>query len=68
MGISCTSHVADLFVFCYKRDFILSLSVSNQEDVVMLLTVPPDIKMTYPILIILTYSKWYIKYIPKFHF
>ena len=68
MGTYCTSHVADLFVFCYKRDFMLSLSVSNEEDVLKLLTVPPDILMTYLILIILTFSKWYVRYIPKFHF
>ena len=43
MGTYCTSYVADLFVFCYKRDFMLSLSVSNEEDVLKLLTVPPDI-------------------------
>ena len=43
MGTHCTSHVADLFVFCYKRDFMLCLSVSNQEDILKLLTVPPDI-------------------------
>ena len=26
--------VADLFLFCYKRDFMLSLSDNNQADVV----------------------------------
>ena len=31
---SCSSLVADLFVFCYKRDFMLSLSDNNQADFV----------------------------------
>ena len=26
MGTNCASHVADLFLFCYERDFMLSLS------------------------------------------
>ena len=26
--------VADLFLFCYKRDFILSLSDNNQTDII----------------------------------
>ena len=26
--------VADLFLFCYKRDFMLSLSDNNQNDII----------------------------------
>ena len=33
-GTNCTPHVADLFLFCYKRDFMLSHSNNNQADVV----------------------------------
>ena len=33
-GINCTSLVADLFLFCYERDFMLSLSDNNQSDVI----------------------------------
>ena len=33
MGINCPPLVADLFLFCYKRDFMLSLSEGNQSDV-----------------------------------
>ena len=29
MGTYCTPLVADLFLFCYERDFMLSLSDSN---------------------------------------
>ena len=33
-GTNCTSLVADLFLFCYERDFMLSLSDNNQSDVI----------------------------------
>ena len=33
MGTNCAPLVADLFLFCYERDFMLSLS-DNQADVV----------------------------------
>ena len=36
MGTNCAPLVADLFLFCYERDFMLSLSDNNQ-------TLPPDI-------------------------
>ena len=34
MGTNCASLVADLFLFCYERDFTLSLSEDNQPDVI----------------------------------
>ena len=34
MGTNCAPLVADLFLFCYERDFMLSLSDNNQADVV----------------------------------
>ena len=33
MGTNCAPLVADLFLFCYERDFMLSLSDNNQADV-----------------------------------
>ena len=39
MGTNCAPLVADLFLFCYERDFMLSLSHNNQTD----LTQPPVI-------------------------
>ena len=33
MGINCTPLVAD-FLFCYERDFMLSLSDNNQTDII----------------------------------
>ena len=34
MGTNCAPFVEDLVLFCYERDFILSLSDNNQADVV----------------------------------
>ena len=34
MGTNCDPLVADLFLFCYERDFILSLSDNNQTDII----------------------------------
>ena len=31
MGTNCAPLVADLFLFCYERDFMLSLSEDNQS-------------------------------------
>ena len=34
MGTNCAPLVADLFLFCYERDFMLSLSEENQSGVI----------------------------------
>ena len=34
MGTNCAPLVADLFLFCYEGDFMLSLSEDNQSDVI----------------------------------
>ena len=34
MGSNCAPLVADLFLFCYERDFMLSLSNNTQADVI----------------------------------
>ena len=34
VGTNCAPLVADLFLFCYERDFMLSLSDDNQADVI----------------------------------
>ena len=58
MGTNCAPLVADLFLFCYERDFMLSLSDNNQTVIIEDFTQPPDIQMTYLILIILILNKW----------
>ena len=32
MGTNCASLVADLFLFCYEMDFMMSLSDDKQAD------------------------------------
>ena len=34
MGTNCAPLVADLFLFCYERDFMMSLSDKNQTDII----------------------------------
>ena len=34
LGTNYAPFVADLFLFCYERDFMLSLSEDNQSDVI----------------------------------
>ena len=34
MGTNCDPLVADLFLFCYERDFMLSLSEDNQSGII----------------------------------
>ena len=34
MGTKCASFVADLFLFYYERDFMLSFSDDNQSEVI----------------------------------
>ena len=34
MVMNCAPLVADLFLFCYERDFMMSLSVENQSEII----------------------------------
>ena len=33
MGIKCTPLIADLLLFCYERNFMMSLSDDTQSDI-----------------------------------
>ena len=35
MGTNCAPLIADLFLFCYERDFMMSLSGDTQADVIV---------------------------------
>ena len=41
MGTNCAPLVADLFLFCYERGFMLSLSDNNQTDILNKTSKPP---------------------------
>ena len=43
MGPYCAPLVADLFLFCYERDFMMSLLMISRLILLMLLTLHPDI-------------------------
>ena len=43
MGTNCAPLVADLFLFCYERDFMMSLSDDKQAAVIDAITLHPDI-------------------------
>ena len=43
IGTNCAPLVADLFLFCYERDLMLSLSDIIKLILLKLLTQPPDI-------------------------
>ena len=43
MGTNRAPLVADLFLLCYERDFIMSLSDNKQADNIDALTLHPDI-------------------------
>ena len=43
MGTNLAPLVALLFLFCYERDVMMSLSDDKQADIVVLSTLHPDI-------------------------
>ena len=57
MGTNCDPLVADLFLFCYERDFMLSLSDNNQTDIIEAFS-STSRYLDDLILIILILNKW----------
>ena len=43
MGTNCAHLVADLFLFCYEREIMMSLSDDKQADIIDALKLHPDI-------------------------
>ena len=41
MGTNCAPLVGDLFLFCYERDFMMSLSDDNQANVIDTFNIKP---------------------------
>ena len=44
MGSNCAPLIVDLLLFCYERDFMLSLSDNNQADAVEAFNLPQDLQ------------------------
>ena len=51
MGTNCAPLVADLFLFCYERDFMMSFLMISRLMLLMRLTLLPDIWTIFQILI-----------------
>ena len=47
MCTNCAPLVADLFLFCYERDIMMSLPDNKQADILTLLTLHPDIWLIF---------------------
>ena len=58
MGTNCDPLVADLFLLCYERDFMLSLSDNNQTDIIEAFNSTSRYSNGYIMLIILILNKW----------
>ena len=62
MGTNYASLVADLLLFCYKMDFIMSLSDDKQADIMYALKLHPDIWTIFWTLIMFILTIWLVKY------
>ena len=51
MGTICAPLAEDMFLFCYERDVMLSLSDNNQTDIIEAFTSTFSFLKTYLILI-----------------
>ena len=58
MGTNCAPLVADLFYFVMRETLCCLCQTITKLILLKLLFQPPDIKMTYLILIILILNKW----------
>ena len=47
MGTNCAPLVADLFLFCYKKDFMMYLANDKQADIIDAKTLHSDIWMIF---------------------
>ena len=62
MGTNCAPLVADLSLFCYEGDFMMSLSDDKQADVFDNLTLHPDFWTIIRIVIMFILTIWLVKY------
>ena len=58
MGTNCDPLVAILFLFCYERDIMMSLSDDKQADIIDALTLHPDIWTIFQTLIMFILTIW----------
>ena len=63
MGTNCAPLVANLFLFCYERDFMTSLSNDNQADIIEAFNSTSRYLDDLLILTILILKEWSTKFI-----
>ena len=63
MGTNCAPLVADLFLFCYERDFMKDLSSDNQADVIKAFNSASQYLDNLHILTTLILKEWSTKFI-----
>ena len=62
MSTNCAPLVADLFLFCYERDFMMSLSDNKQADVIDAFNTTSRYLDGILILIMFILTIWLVKY------
>ena len=62
MGSNSAPLVADLFLFCYERDFMMSLSDDTQADVIDAFNISSRYLDIFKILIMFILTIWLVKY------
>ena len=62
MGTNCAPLVADLYLFCYERDFMMSLSDDQQADVIDAFNTTSRYLEHILILIMFILTIWLVKY------
>ena len=62
MGTNCAPLVADLFVICYERDFMMSLSDDKQADFIVAFNTTFRYLDDILNIIMFIYTIWYVKY------
>ena len=62
MGTNCAPLVADLFLFCYERDFMKSVKSENQADIIEAFNSTSRYHHDLLILITFILNKWLTEY------
>ena len=62
MGTNCAPLVVNVFLFCYERDFMMSLSDDRQADVIDAFNTSSRYLAIFKSLIMFILTIWQVKY------
>ena len=62
MGTNCAPLVVNVFLFCYERDFMMSLSDDRQADVIDAFNTSSRYLAIFKTLIMFILTIWQVKY------